>query len=166
MLLGPKKQSIRPGEVGIGNPFRVRHPFKKTFRLKQNGRSWKNQSPKNGSKCCLVPCPAAEISEFLLRAPRVQDQKRIMYGIKKKLSTPGSKTNYLQDQKQIISPGGAETLWFTSFSGNSVRILRLQLKNRHFQIQAQYAKVTLAAPVRKSQLFRYKRSSINEPSIG
>ena len=51
------------------------------------------------------------LSLRLLQGPlRVQDQKIIIYGIKKKLSTPGSKTNYLQDQKQIIWPGGAKTL--------------------------------------------------------
>ena len=38
------------------------------------------------------------------------DNAGLLYGIKKKLSTPGSKTNYLQDQKQIISPWGAKTL--------------------------------------------------------
>ena len=81
---------------------------------------------------------------------RHPDQKQIIYRIKNKLSCLGV----------------PKRCNFHNFSGNSARILRLQLKNRHFPIQAQYAKVTLAAPVRKSQLFRHKRSSLNESSIG
>ena len=55
-------------------------------------------------------CQFREVDTSITNPERVQDQKIIIYGIKKKLSTPGSKTNYLQDQKQIISPGGAKAL--------------------------------------------------------
>ena len=97
-------------------------------------------------------------------------------------SGAGSKNNYLRDQKEIIDTRIKNKL----FTGSKTNYLAWRCQNaaiyiifgqqrahftapaekKHFPLQAQYAKVTLAPPVRKSQLFRYKRSSINESSIG
>ena len=57
-------------------------------------------------------CTQAPSVRQVEEAPRSAGagSKKIIYGIKQKLSTPGSKTNYLQDPTQIISPGGAKTL--------------------------------------------------------
>ena len=94
-------------------PKEQQHPLSGWFRIAQDPTPSIGVNPwirtpnpfPVGKKTGLPSDPPLKV-QFL----GVQDQKIIIYGIEKKLSTPGSKTNYLQDQKQIIWPGGAETL--------------------------------------------------------